>query len=225
MISLVLLVATTTNSTTTSTTTANPCNSNINVTITNTHADPWCESTCVSLSSECTISMPSTNCSARTEYTCELRADISDYPPCSWTNNTCISWTEYCSPFNETACNNNDYCTFNSNTSGCAQDLSPTNLPAHGAQTFECIDCHSFSGNATTCNNQIFCYHNSTHCKRQPEAPKACSADDDDDNMPLILGLSIGLGVPFLLVVIYFIMTRKRGFTILDSATEGFLHG
>lgn len=225
MISLVLLVAT---FDLTAAQTTNPCNSTINVTITNTHANPWCESTCVSLSSECTINMPSTTlCSERTEYTCELPADISGNPPCHWNSTTCITWPEYCNPLNESLCNSTEFCKFLPSTNICTQNNSNTAFTADGAHTLGCIDCSSFSGEANDCNNLLFCYHNGSTCKRTPEAPKACSADDDDDdnNMPLILGLSIGLGVPFVLVVIYFTVIRKRGFTILDSATEGFLNG
>ena len=174
--------------------------------------------------------MPSTTlCSARSdEYTCETPHGSGLLPACHWneTAGDCISITTYCASFtsNETACNSDPLCDYVSNQ--CQRNSNNTAvLPAQGARTFDCIDCST--QNEAECNNQTFCYHNGSTCKRTPEAPTACSADDDDDdnNMPLILGLSIGLGVPFLLVVIYFTVIRKRGFTILDSATEGFLNG
>ena len=240
MISLVLLGATF-DLIAAETTPPNPCNETVTVNITNPHANPWCESTCSTLHSQCTLDMSLTSCSALLdEYTCEAAHGSGLLPACHWnesaTHPQCVNIYDYCVLFsNETECNNHPLCKFvteNSLLGGqinvCRPNSTDTAYQAQGSQPFHCIDCSALSGNETTCNSQIFCYHNGTHCKRTPEAPTACSADDaddDDDNMPLILGLSIGLGVPFLLVVIYFIMTRKRGFTILDSATEGFLNG
>ena len=209
------------------------CDNSTTVTIEDTDANPWCESTCLSLSSTCTIHMPSTTCSAREdEYTCMTPNNGDGRPPCYWNETECITWAEHCAPLtNETECNSNEYCNFeivSSTEQVCIRNPETTGyLSAHtGSLTTTCIDCASFNNDSTNCHKQVFCYYFSTtdSCKRVPEAPQACSADDDDDDMPLILGLSIGLGVPFLLVVVYF-MTRKRGFTILDSATEGFLNG
>ena len=210
------------------------CDSSINVIIEDTDANPWCESTCSSLSSTCTIHMPSTTCSAREdEYTCMTPNNGDGRPPCYWNETECITWADYCSPRStQTECDSTEYCTFmnvSSTEQVCNRNVEVTGyLPAHtGSLNTMCIDCASFDNHSTNCNKQVFCYYSSAggdSCKRVPEAPQTCSAADDDDDMPLILGLSIGLGVPVLLVAIYF-MTRKRGFTIVDSATEGFLNG
>ena len=111
--------------------------------------------------------------------------------------------------------------------SSCERNVTTTYLPDGNTTDDQpdntCIDC---SGQVEfECLNQLNCeWVDGNQCRKKQTAIPECHHDDDKDHLPLILGLSIGLGVPFVAGIIY-CAVRGRRIPVLDDVREAFIHG
>lgn len=129
---------------------------------------------------------------------------------------TIINGVQVCEQTNSSASSSS--CTRNTTTTyvpdGNTTDDQPDNT---------CIDCSTQE--ESECNNQVNCqWVDSERCIKKQTAIPECHHDDDEDHLPLILGLSIGLGVPLVAGIIYCAVRGKR-IPVLDDVREAFIHG
>ena len=196
-----------------------PCIGNVSMNI----DGPTCESTCSTQSEFCTINVER-QCSERnTEYEClnnrtgsdwENDEDLTAIFTCHWieASSQCMNQGEFCYQFNtnQTECDSHSQCEYNSDLTACVVKVAPQ---AQHTVTYDCISC-SDHGDQFLCQNYLFCHWNSNNdtCVRSLAAPAACPASSDDDdkkNMGLILGLSLGLGIPVVALAGWFWYTGK----------------
>ena len=181
---------------------------------------PACESTCSTQSELCTIGVER-QCSQRsTEYECLNNRTGSDWDndqdltaifTCHWIEASlqCMNQGDFCNQYhgNQTECEQHSQCEYFSNLY-CVVKVAPQ---AQHTVTYECIDCSEYT-TRFDCRNHLFCLWNSNDtCVRSSAAPLACPASSDDDdkkNMGLILGLSLGLGIPVVALAAWFFYTR-----------------